>query len=207
MNFIWTGCPASGLYFRKKPKCKPDGVPSGSHFHLKNVNRIAFYSVYNFFQNVNRMEGIRFSNFKKKKQKVILVIFTGTILTFSKLMEVQDEGIGVQKESVFTEMWKIQVVWLEFVHSQSKHQDWFFLHLHIDFLYLHNFAYFHFSPEEKDEIPFDRFNFFFLFTDCRNRNAIKKYFFFLFTDCTNGLYNSQLFFLHLLHCGLYKPQV
>jgi len=29
-----------------------------------------------------------------------LVIFTGTILTFLKLMEVQDEGIGVQKESV-----------------------------------------------------------------------------------------------------------
>ena len=30
-----------------------------------------------------------------------MVIFIGIILTFLKLMEVQDEGIGVQKESVY----------------------------------------------------------------------------------------------------------
>jgi len=50
---------------------------------------------------VNQMEDIWFSNFKKKKkQKIILVIFTRIILIFLKFMEMQDEGIGLQKEFV-----------------------------------------------------------------------------------------------------------
>jgi len=45
------------------------------------------------------MEGIRFNNLKKK-QKIILIIFTATILIFLKLMEVQNESIWMQKDSV-----------------------------------------------------------------------------------------------------------
>jgi len=71
-------------------KCKSDGP----------------HPVYILKKIVNWMGGIRFSIFlKKKRQKVLLVIFTRTLLIFSKLMEVQDEGIEVQKESVNRLTW------------------------------------------------------------------------------------------------------
>jgi len=72
-----------------KWKCESDGPSSDLQFFFQNVNRMGCYPVYNFFQNVNRMRGIRFSIFFfRKKQKVLLVIFRGKILTFLKLMEV-----------------------------------------------------------------------------------------------------------------------
>jgi len=55
MNFIWTGCPASGLHFGKKPECKLDGGPSDSHLQMKMWTGWPSSGLQFFFQNINRM--------------------------------------------------------------------------------------------------------------------------------------------------------
>jgi len=62
---------------------------------FQNVNRMRCHPIHIFIWKMNHMASIRFNILKKKK--VLLISFRRTVLTFSKLMKLQDEGIEVQK--------------------------------------------------------------------------------------------------------------